>query len=165
LLLESVTESSYGSLLADRIAGPLGLSTVDLPVDERTGWVGSASGGVRSTPADVARFFDALVNRAELLPQDALHRMTDLNHLNGGLGICPLCPCGQTDDGAKWASGLGHFNGDGAAFAFTEDKLAVYLRIGGPGDLPVAGDRMVQMRDELIELIRTTAIRTDDVDH
>ncbi|WP_395726097.1 serine hydrolase [Nakamurella sp.] len=165
LILESLTESSYGTLLADRIAGPLGLSTVDLPVDERTGWVGSASGGISSTPADVARFFDALVNRAELLPQDALHRMTDLNHLNGGLGIWPLCPCGQTDDGVKWATGLGHFNGDGAAFAFPDDKLAVYLRIGGPGDPPVAGDRMVQMRDELIELIRTTAIRADDVEH
>lgn len=165
LILESVTESTYGTLLADRIAGPLGLSTVDLPVDERTGWVGSASGGVSATPADVARFFDALLNRGEVLSLDGLHRMTDLSHLNGGLGIWPLCPCGESADGVKWATGLGHFNGDGAAFAFPQDKLAVYLRIGGPGDAAVTGERMIQMRDELIELMRTTAIRADDVDH
>lgn len=167
LVLESVTESTYGTLLADRVAGPLGLATVDLPADERTGWVGSASGGVTATPADVARFFDALLNRGELLSFDALHRMTDLSHLNGGLGIWPLCPCGETPEGAKWAAGLGHFNGDGAAFAFPDDRLAVYLRIGGPGDPPVAADRMVQMREQLLELMRTTAIGagTDGVDH
>lgn len=164
LVLESVTESTYGTLLADRIAGPLGLSTVDLPVDERTGWVGSASGGVSATPADVARFFDALINRGELLSLDGLQRMTDLSHLNGGLGIWPLCPCGETVDGVKWSTGLGHFNGDGAAFAFPDDQLAVYLRIGGPGDA-VTAERMVQMRDELIDLMRRTAIRTDDIGH
>ncbi|WP_420123086.1 serine hydrolase [Nakamurella sp.] len=164
LLLESVTGSAYGSLLAERITGPLGLATVDVPVDERTGWVGSASGGVSATPADVARFFDALVNRGELLSLDAVHRMTDLSHLNGGLGIWPLCPCGQTEDGAKWASGLGHFNGDGAAFAFPDDRLAVYLRIGGPGDPPVPTDRMIQMREELMELMRTTAVGASDPD-
>jgi CubicO group peptidase (beta-lactamase class C family)/peptidoglycan/LPS O-acetylase OafA/YrhL len=165
LLLESVTDSTYGALLADRIAGPLGLPTVDLPVDERTGWVGAASGGVSATPADVARFFDALINRGELLSVDALDRMTDLRQLNGGLGIWPMCPCGEREDGVKWATGLGHFNGDGAAFAFPEDQLAVYLRIGGPGDGPITGERMVLMREELLELMRTTAIRTDGVDH
>lgn len=157
LLLESVTGSTYGSLLAERITGPLGLASVDVPVDERTGWVGSASGGVSATPADVARFFDALLNRGEVLPLDAVHRMTDLSHLNGGLGIWPLCPCGQNEDGVKWASGLGHFNGDGAAFAFPGDHLAVYLRIGGPGDPPVPTDRMIRMREELMDLMRTTA--------
>ena len=164
LLLESVTGTPYGSLLAERITGPLGLGTIDVPVDERTGWVGSASGGVSATPADVARFFDALVNRGELLPREAVQRMTDLSHLNGGLGIWPLCPCGQTEDGGKWASGLGHFTGDGAAFAFPADRLAVYLRIGGPGDPPVPTDRMIRMREELLELMRTTAAGDTDPD-
>lgn len=165
LILESVTASTYGNLLADRISGPLGLSTVELAADGRTGWVGAASGGVSATPADVARFFDALLNRNELLSDEGRQRMTDLSRLNGGLGIWPLCPCGETEGGGKWATGLGHFNGDGAAFAFPDDQLAVYLRIGGPGDPPIASERMVQMREELIELIRTTAIGTAVVDH
>jgi D-alanyl-D-alanine carboxypeptidase len=161
LLMESVTESTYGTLLADRIAGPLRLSTVQLPADERTGWVGSASGGVWAAPADVARFFDALLVRGELLSMDALHAMTDLSHLNGGLGVWPLCPCGESPEGVKWATGLGHFNGDGAAFAFPDDQFAVYLRIGDPGDPPVSAERMVAMREQLMDLVRATAVHRD----
>lgn len=154
LLLESVSTSDYRTLLAERITGPLGLTSVDLITDDRTGWVGSASGGIVATPADVARFFDALLNRGEVLSTEGLARMTELNHLNGGLGVWPMCPCGEFADGGKWATGLGHYVGDGAAFAFPDDGLAVYVRLTGD---QVSGERMVELRDQLMVEMRDTA--------
>ncbi len=54
LLLESLSGSDYGTLVRERIAEPLGLSTVNLISDDRAGWVGSSSGGVTAAPVDVA---------------------------------------------------------------------------------------------------------------
>ena len=54
--------------------------------------------------------------------------MTELNHLNGGLGVWPMCPCGEPTDGGKWATGLGRGVGDGAAFAFPVSK-SLYVRL------------------------------------
>ena len=161
LLLESVSTSDYRTLLAERITGPLGLASVDLITDDRTGWVGSASGGIAATPADVARFFDALLNRGEVLSTEGLARMTELNHLNGGLGVWPMCPCGEFAEGGKWATGLGHYVGDGAAFAFPDDGLAVYVRLAGD---QVSGEHMVELRDQLMVVMRDTA-KGSDVQH
>lgn len=154
LLLESMTAQDYGSLLADRITAPLGLSTVGLIGDERAGWVGSSSGGITAAPADVARFFDALLNRGQVLSREALTRMTELNELNTGLGLWPLCPCGEVPEVGKWATGLGHYIGDGAAFAFPDDALAVYVRVSGPA---ITAERMTEMRDQLLITMRDTA--------
>ncbi len=154
LLLESIAGTGYPDLVSDRIAGPLGLPTVAVIADDRTGWVGSASGGISARPADVARFFDALLNRGEVLSVDGVQRMTDLNHLNGGLGVWPMCPCGESADGRKWATGLGHHVGDGATIAFPDDRLAVYVRITGRD---IGAERMTEMRDQLVLLMRDTA--------
>ena len=156
LLLESASGVDYGTLLKDRIIDPLGLRAVHLITDEVPGWVGFSSGGITATPADTAQFFDALINRGQLLPTETLQEMTDFNHLNVGLGIWPWCPCGETPEGSKWATGLGHFLADGAAVAFPEDQVAVYLRLGGPDDAPVAGDRMTEMKEQLMAVIRET---------
>ncbi len=157
LLLESLTAQDYGSLLSDRITAPLGLATVGVIDDERAGWVGSSSGGITAAPADVARFFDALLNRGEVLSREALARMTELNELNTGLGLWPLCPCGEVPEGGKWATGLGHYIGDGAAFAFPDDALAVYIRVSGPA---ITAERMTQLRDDLLVTMRDTATRS-----
>ncbi|HEY5878490.1 MAG TPA: serine hydrolase [Nakamurella sp.] len=162
LLLEAATTSDYATLLHERITSPLDLRTVGLAPDGRPGWVGSASGGVTATPADTARFFDALLNQGAVVPLEGLQRMIDLDHLNGGLGVWPMCPCGEGPDGRRWATGLGHNVGDGAAFAFPDDRLAIYLRIGTTGD-QISADRMIEMRDQLMVLMRETARRIDDV--
>ena len=160
LLMEAVTTSDYATLLHERITSPLDLRTVDLAPDGRPGWVGSASGGVTATPVDTARFFDALLNQGAVVPNEGLQAMIDLNHLNGGLGVWPMCPCGESPDGRKWATGLGHHVGDGAAFAFPDDRLAIYVRIGTAGD-QISADRMIEMRDQLMVLMRETARRIE----
>ena len=83
--------------------------------------------------------------------------LTELNELNTGLGLWPLCPCGEVPEGGKWATGLGHYIGDGAAFAFPDDALAVYIRVSGPA---ITAERMTQLRDDLLVTMRDTATRS-----
>lgn len=69
----------------------------------------------------------------------------------------PPCPCGKSTEGGKWATGLGHFNADSATFAFPDERLAVYVHIGGADDPPVSAGRMNEMREQLLALMRDTA--------
>ena len=101
-IAEDVTGASFGTMIGDRIARPLGLprtsvpespsdlsglapaTSRDLDLDRaprevrgryHPGWV--SHGVVASTPSDIARFFDALFD-GELLPPQSIHDMTTL---------------------------------------------------------------------------------------
>lgn len=134
LLLEDVTGQPYADLVAERVAGPLGLPTMTLDPTPVAGWVGFSSGGIVASPADLARWQGALFSSDLVLDPDARKQLTDLAPLNNGLGVWPFCPCGTDVTGVQWAMGWGQVVNSGGALAYPAEHVAVmaYLQPEGP---------------------------------
>lgn len=142
LLLEQVTGQSYADLVAERVAGPLGLATLSVEQREVPGWVGFSSGGVVASPGDLARWQGALFSSDLVLTPQARAELVDLQPLGNGLGVWPSCPCGTDPDGTRWAMGWGQSVNAGGAFALPAEHVAVmgYLQPEGDRALEVAAD-------------------------
>ncbi|GAB3452697.1 serine hydrolase [Kineococcus endophyticus] len=142
LLLEQVTGQPYADLVADRVAGPLGLTTMTVEQREVPGWVGFSSGGVVASPGDLARWQGALFSSDLVLTPQARAELVDLQPLGNGLGVWPSCPCGTDPDGTRWAMGWGQSVNAGGAFALPAEHVAVmgYLQPEGDRALEVAPD-------------------------
>ncbi|MBB2900465.1 CubicO group peptidase (beta-lactamase class C family)/peptidoglycan/LPS O-acetylase OafA/YrhL [Kineococcus radiotolerans] len=134
LLLEHVTGTGYADLVAQRIAAPLGLTTVVVDETPVPGWVGYSSGGVVASPGDLARWQGYLLESDLVLDPAARAELTDLAPLGNGLGIWPSCPCGTDAAGVAWAKGWGQVVNAGGAYAYPAEHVAVaaYLQPEGP---------------------------------
>ncbi|MEZ0165367.1 serine hydrolase [Kineococcus sp. LSe6-4] len=142
LLLEHVTGQSYADLVDERVAGPLGLTTMTVEQREVPGWVGFSSGGIVASPGDLARWQGALFSSDLVLTPQARTALVDLQPLGNGLGVWPSCPCGTDPAGQRWAAGWGQSVNAGGAFAFPAEHVAVmgYLQPEGDRALEVAAD-------------------------
>lgn len=140
LLLESVTGRSYGDLIAG-LATDHGLTTTALDPTGRPGWVGYASGGIRSTVGDVARWGARLFSPGAVLPERQLSALLTVGPLDIGLGLFPFCPC--DDDGDPVA--MGQIAGDGGLFHYTADGLVIAVRIEMAPDAGIAPSDQVSL--------------------
>ena len=86
LLLEQVTGTSYGDLVAG-LAREFGLQHTSLDPAARPGWVGYASGGVASTVSDLARWGSLLFTPGRVVAADQLALLTTIG---GGDEARPL---------------------------------------------------------------------------
>jgi CubicO group peptidase (beta-lactamase class C family)/peptidoglycan/LPS O-acetylase OafA/YrhL len=144
LLLEHVTGRPYGDFVG-YLARRAGLRTVSVrPVGP--GRVGHASGGVYASPADLARFADALFTPGRLLPTRRVAQLTTLDGHNLCLGTWPLCPCWSDFVGTKRYSGIGHHVGHGGVY-YDPRGMTVAIHVEPHGEQTSA---QVESLDELM---------------
>jgi D-alanyl-D-alanine carboxypeptidase len=136
-LVERLDGTDLATALADRVTGPLGLTSTRLATEDEPGidglaggWTsgdldgiplagdpdtpynsvissGVSAGGVMSTTGDLAAFLTALF-AGDLISTEALGQMTTIGDSGNGLGVFPV-----TLDSGRW--GLGH-NGWGGGY-------------------------------------------------
>lgn len=136
LLLEQTT----GRPLADLIGGlakEVGLTHTSLDPATRPGWVGFASGGVRSTVPELARWGAALFTPGRILPPEQVALLTTIGNLGVGLGTWPLCPCTVDANGARHADAVGQIVADGGLVFFPRQGLVVVVHFD-PSTTPTA---------------------------
>ena len=127
LLLEHVTGRSYRDLVAS-MAKSLGLSRTRVDPSTAPGWVGFASGGIRSTVEDLARWGSALFTPGRVLPAPLVAELSALDDHNIGLGTWPVCPCWTDERGHKRFAAIGQYSGHGGLYHFPEGMtLAVHM--------------------------------------
>ncbi|HVF76513.1 MAG TPA: serine hydrolase domain-containing protein [Acidimicrobiales bacterium] len=126
LVLEHVTGSSYGELVA-ALAAEVGLADTVLDPAGRPGWIGYASGGIRSTIGDMARWGAALFTPGGVLPADQLDALTTVGPLGVSLGLWPVA-----------GNGLSQFVAHGGLVYYPDERLVVVVRISGTGDAVAA---------------------------
>lgn len=122
LLLEHVTGTPFGELVAG-LAREVGLADTALDPAGRPGWIGYASGGIRSTVGDMARWGAALFTPGRVLPADQLRALTTVGPLGVSLGLWPVP-----------GNGLSQFVAHGGLVYYPDDRLVAVLRIAGSGD-------------------------------
>jgi D-alanyl-D-alanine carboxypeptidase len=167
-IIERVTSHSLADELAGRIFGPVGLTHTSYPDEhdltlpepymrgyERTveGWeecsqvfFGRGDGALISTAPDLASFFQALLVRRTLLPDDLLHRMMTVipdqppAEERYGLGLIadPL-PCGTV-----WGHAGGGFGYGNLPYVYPESgRFVVFMMNGSYGFRVPRGERPV----------------------
>ncbi|WP_432509500.1 serine hydrolase domain-containing protein [Kineococcus auxinigenes] len=132
--LEHVTARSYADLVAERVAAPLGLSTLHVDETALPGWVGSSSGGVVASPGDLARWQGALLSSDLVLDAEGRRQLTDLAERGVGLGTWPFCPCGTDEQGRPWAGAWGQTIAAGGAFTRPAERVAVMVHLQPEGE-------------------------------
>jgi cellulose synthase (UDP-forming) len=96
LVIESVTETPLSEVLQQRIFTPFGLDDTEMVNNTREGFVGHASGGVVSTLADMAHWYDQLMRQRTVLSPEMIDEMVwggNVYQNNAGLGSWRHCPC------------------------------------------------------------------------
>ena len=135
LLLEHATGRTFEALVAE-LAGQYGLLTTRVDVEGRPGWVGFASGGMRATLADVARWGAHLFDPGAVLSPPALEAYRTVGALGVGLGVWPICPCTTAPDGAVDYTAVGQIVADGGLLYFPDEDVVVAVRLANvPGDV------------------------------
>lgn len=142
LLLEEVTGRTYADLVTG-LAREVGLVRTRLDPTGRPGWVGYASGGIRSSVADLARWGAALFTPGRVLRARELAGLTTVGDAGVSLGLWAVCPCGIGPDGARRASGLGQKVSHGGLFFYPERQLVVVVRYE-PADV-AAGEEIAAL--------------------
>jgi cellulose synthase (UDP-forming) len=95
-VIERVTGRSLDAVLEERLFGPLGMEDTQLVDNRREGFIGQASGGVVSTLADLARWYDGLMRSGTVLSDEMREEMVFGGQRfqgNAGLGAWRHCPC------------------------------------------------------------------------
>jgi CubicO group peptidase (beta-lactamase class C family) len=135
LLVEHVTSRPFGDLVAE-LAGAAGLPTTALDPTDRPGWVGFASGGMRSTVPEVASWGAQLFTPGAVLSPEWHRQHVAVGALGVGLGVWPICPCTTDEDGALEYSAVGHDLADGGLLWFPAGDTVVAVRMANvPGDV------------------------------
>ncbi len=96
LVIEEVTGQPLADVLRTRLFEPLEMNDTELVNNRRAGFIGHASGGVVSTLADLARWYDALMRQDTVLSPEMREEMLwgGLAYQgNAGLGAWRHCPC------------------------------------------------------------------------
>ncbi len=96
LVIEQVTGQPLADVMHTRLFEPLGMTNTELVNNRREGFVGHASGGVVSTLADLALWYDALMRQRTVLSPEMHDEMLwggIAYQGNAGLGSWRHCPC------------------------------------------------------------------------
>lgn len=96
LAIETVTATPLSEVLEERLFSPLGMDDTRMVNNTREGFVGHGSGGVVSTVADLARWYDALMRQHVVLSDEMFDELVWGGHRyqrNAGLGTWRHCPC------------------------------------------------------------------------
>lgn len=135
LLVEHVSGRSFGDLVAE-LATSYGLPSSSLDPSARPGWVGFASGGMRSTLGDVAHWGAQLFAPGVVLDDATLEAYRSVGSLGVGLGVWPICPCTAGVDGAVDYRAIGQIVADGGMLYFPAEDVVVSVRLASvPGDV------------------------------
>lgn len=116
LLLEHVTGRVYGDLVRD-LAAEVGLAQTALDPTGRPGWIGYASGGIRSTVPDLLVWASALFTPGRVLQAPELADLITLGPKGVSHGLWPI------------AGGVGQVVAHGGIVYFPQERLAVVVRI------------------------------------
>ena len=135
LLVEHVTSRPFGDLVAE-LAAAAGLPTTALDPTARPGWVGFASGGMRSTVPEVASWGAQLFTPGAVLSPDWHRHHVAVGALGVGLGVWPICPCATAEDGVVDYTAIGQIVADGGLLWFPDGDVVVAVRMANvPGDV------------------------------
>lgn len=135
LLLEHVTGRPFADLVDD-VSDEFALHSAFVDPAARPGWVGFASGGMRATLPDVARWGAHLFTPGAVLSPADLAAYRAVGPLGVGLGIWPICPCTTTPDGLVEYTAIGQIVADGGMLYFPDDDVVVAVRLArAPGDV------------------------------
>lgn len=135
LLLEHVTGRPFADLVAEQAAAAELLSTA-LDPSARPGWVGFASGGMRSTVPEVASWGAQLFTPGAVLSPDWHRQHVAVGALGVGLGVWPICPCTTAEDGVLDYTAIGQIVADGGLLWFPDGDVVVAVRMANvPGDV------------------------------
>jgi D-alanyl-D-alanine carboxypeptidase len=129
LLLEHVTGSTYAQLVAE-LASEFGLTNTSVDPASRPGWVGFASGGIRSTVGDITRWAAALFTPGRVLPREQLALLTTVGPLGVTHGLWPVC-CSR-DPAAAVQSGLSQIVAHGGLLFYPSSRTAVVVHFDKP---------------------------------
>lgn len=135
LLLEHVTGRAFGDLVAE-VAAEAELTSTALDPAARPGWVGFASGGMRSTLPDVARWGSLLFDPGAVLSPEWHEQHVAVGPLGVGLGVWPICPCSTDAAGSVEYTAVGQIVADGGLLWFPDGDVTVAVRMANvPGDV------------------------------
>jgi CubicO group peptidase (beta-lactamase class C family) len=135
LLLEHVTARSFGDLVAE-LAATTGLASTALDPAARPGWVGFASGGMRSTVPEVASWGAQLFTPGIVLSPASHRGHVAVGPLGVGLGVWPICPCTTDAAGSVEYTAVGQIVADGGLLWFPAGNVVVAVRMASvPGDV------------------------------
>ena len=101
LAIETVTGQPLSEVLDERLFTPLGMDHTRVVNNTRAGFVGHGSGGVVSTVADLAHWYDALMRQHLVLADETFQEMVwggRMFQRNAGLGAWRHCPCGPPSE-------------------------------------------------------------------
>lgn len=135
LVLEQVTGQSFGQLVA-ALAAEAGLGSTSYDPTGRPGWTGFASGGVRSTVGDLARWGAQLFSPGEVLHREQLDELITIGGLGVGLGLWPICPCAAASGDP---AGVGQIVAHGGLVYYPDDDLVVVVHLDPP--VSTSGER------------------------
>jgi len=116
LLLEHTTGRTFADLVAG-LALEVGLPNTALDPAGRPGWIGYASGGIRSTVADVTRWGMALFTVDKVLRAADVQKLTTLGPKGVSHGLWPI------------AGGVGQIVAHGGIVYYPAERLVVVVRI------------------------------------
>lgn len=135
LLLEHVTARPFGDLVAE-LAAAADLPSTALDPSGRPGWVGFASGGMRSTVPEVAAWGAQLFTPGSILSPEWHRHHVAVGPLGVGLGVWPICPCSSGEDGVVDYTAAGQIVADGGLLWFPDGDVVVAVRMANvPGDV------------------------------
>ena len=124
LVLEQTTGRPFEQMAEDRVFTRLGMASADIHVTPEAGFIGHASGGMRSDLHDLARLVRGVYREGVLVSHRSFERMLPTRD-RGGLGIAGFCPC----DGATGRiAAVGHDGGVVSARLFRDVGVIVVLR-------------------------------------
>ena len=135
LLLEHATGRPFAELVAD-LATQYDLPSASVDPGAQPGWVGFASGGMRATLPDLARWGSHLFTPGSVLTPSDLEAYLEVGALGVGLGVWPICPCTTAPDGTVDYAAIGQIVADGGLLYFPDDDVVVAVRLAHvPGDV------------------------------
>jgi CubicO group peptidase (beta-lactamase class C family)/peptidoglycan/LPS O-acetylase OafA/YrhL len=133
LLAEQVGGADFKSQLDRELFGPVGLQSTRLDEQQLDGWIGWATGGIKSTAPDLVKWGTALYREKSVLTPGSSAAMVDVsNEWSVGLGAWPVCPCSLDASGKKIYTAIGHHGGSGLLEYSPSDGLVIAAFLSEP---------------------------------
>ena len=134
LMLEQANGVPYGSMVAD-LATEVALPATGLEPPDHNGWAAGASGGIRSSVGDLARWGSALFTPGRVLNPADEALLTTVDDRGVGPGTWPICPCWTDPQGQHRYTAIGHHIVSGGMWYFPASGLTVTVRLDPPSNV------------------------------
>jgi CubicO group peptidase (beta-lactamase class C family) len=150
LLLEHTTGKPFGELVDD-LAGEFGLTRTALDPTPKPGWIGYASGGVRSTVGDMAKWGAALFTPGRVLPPELLSSLTTVGKVGAALGTWPACPCSTDAAGVIHYTAIGQVVAHGGIEYYPDAGIVIVVHVAP--EATTAGDSTLSIGGIMRDLV------------